>query len=417
MNPITITCPKCKELVSIDEALSHQLEAQITLQLKDEFNKKWLDQKDKLLQQAEEDALKKAEEKLKLQSQESEKVLKQELDKKDQELKQAREGELKLRKEKQAMEEEKEKWELDKQRQLDEEREKIKQKTAESLLEEHRMRDLEKNKQMEDMRKKIDELQMKVNLTSQQLQGEVLELELEELLRREFPLDDILPVGKGVRGADVVQLIHDQSGSECGKIIWESKRTKNWDEGWVMKLKEDMRNEKADIAIIVTTALPQNLKNFAFREGVYVTNFDCFLSVAQILRGQILKIHSAKLMSVGKNERIESLYRYITSNEFAQKIEAMMETFGMMQTTLDKEKNAMMKIWAQREKEISTLKNNTIMIQGSLTGLIGDNMAEVRSLDFPTDDILETTDIKSDNLASPLIDQETLFTDGKVIES
>lgn len=383
MNPISITCPKCKEIVSIDEALSHQLEDQITLQLKDEFNKKWLDQKDKLLQQAETDAFKKAEEKIKLQSQESEKVLKQELDKKDEELKQAREGELKLRKEKQAMEEEKQKWELDKQRQLDEEREKIQRKTAETLLEEHRMRDLEKNKQMEDMRRKIDELQMKVNLTSQQLQGEVLELELEELLRREFPLDDILPVGKGIRGADVVQLIHDQSGSECGKIIWESKRTKNWEDGWVIKLKEDMRNEKADMAIIVSTALPQGMKNFALREGVYVTNFECITSVAGLIRMHLIKINSTKLMSVGKNERIESLYNYITSSEFAQKIDAMLETYTLMLGTLEKERTAMLRIWAQREKEIKVLKNSTVMIHGSLTGLIGEGMGEVKSLEFP----------------------------------
>lgn len=401
MNPITITCPKCKEIVSIDEALSHQLEDQITLQLKDEFNKKWLDQKDKLLQQAQADALKKAEENLKRQTVESEKLLKEEIAKKDEELKKSRNEELKLRKEKQAIEEEREKWELDKQRQLDEEREKIKQKTAESMLEEHRMRDLEKNKQMEDMRRKIDELQMKVNLTSQQLQGEVLELELEELLKREFPLDDILPVGKGIRGADVVQLIHDQSGSECGKIIWESKRTKNWEEGWVIKLKEDMRAEKADMAIIVSIALPQGMKNFALREGVYVTNFECITSVAGIIRMHLIKLHSTKLMSVGKNERIESLYNYITSSEFAQKIDAMLETYTSMLNTLEKERTAMLKIWSQREKEIKVLKDSTVMIHGSLTGLIGDSMGEVKSLEFP--DFPDS--------------QSMLFEEGKVIES
>lgn len=386
MNPVTIICPKCKEKVSIDEALHGQLQEQITLQLKDEFNKKWLDQKSKLLEEAEIEALKKAEESLKAKSLEAEKVLKDELAKKDEELKRAREDELKLRKEKQLMEEEKERWSLEKQRQLDEEREKIKQKTAETLLEEHRMRDLEKNKQMEDMRKKIDELQMKVNLTSQQLQGEVLELELEELLKREFPLDDIIPVGKGVRGADVIQVIRDQTGRECGKIIWESKRTKNWEEGWIMKLKEDMRNEKADVAIIISTALPQEIKNFAFREGVYVTTFECLTSVASVLRMHISKIHTTKLMSVGKNERIENLYQYITSSEFAQKIESMIETYDIMRRTLDKERTAMMKIWAQREKEIDVLKNNTLMIHGSLVGLTGDSLSAVDTLDFPVVD-------------------------------
>lgn len=404
MNPITIICPKCKEQVSIDEALGHQLEEKITKQITAQKDKEWEEKLEKADEEAKRKywkiAQEKAEEKLKEQISLQQKTLQEEVAKNDQELKMVREEELKMRKEKQVMEEEKEKWELVKQRQLDEEREKIKQKTAESILEEHRMRDLEKNKQMEDMRKKIDELQMKVNLTSQQLQGEVLELELEELLKRDFPFDDIMPVGKGIRGADVIQVIHDQTGNECGKIIWESKRTKNWDEGWVIKLKEDMRSEKADLAIIVSTALPQGLKNFAHREGVYVTSFDCLTSVAGVLRMQLIKIHSTKLMSVGKNERIESLYRYITSTEFAQKIDAMMETYSMMKETLEKEKNALTKLWAQREKEIEILKNSTLTIHGSLVGLTGDTMVGVGDLEFAF--VEGDTELLIDGRATPI---------------
>lgn len=395
MNP-TIVCPKCQKEISIDEAFSHKLSAKIREQIEEEQEKKLEEEKRRLWKIAQE----KAEEKIKEKSEEAQKLLQEELSKKDEEIKKMREEELKLRKEKQLIEEEKERWNLEKERQLDTEREKIKQKTAEALLEEHRMRDLEKNKQMEDMRRKIDELQMKVNLTSQQLQGEVLELELEELLKREFAFDDILPVAKGVRGADVIQVIHDQSGRECGKIIWESKRTKNWTSDWVGKLKEDMRSEKADLAILVTTAMPEGIKNFSFKDGIYVTSFECLVSIAGILRMHLIRIHSTKLLNEGKNDRIESLYRYITSNEFAQKIESMMETYTTMHSTLEKEKNALIKIWAQREKEIENLKNNTLMIHGSLTGLLGEGMKEVDSLGFPE-----------------VEEQAPLFTDGKIIES
>lgn len=177
-------------------------------------------------------------------------------------------------------------------------------------------------------------------------------------------------------------------GRECGKIIWESKRTKSFEDGWIEKLKSDLMEAKADIAILVCTVLPKDIRVFGQRNGVHITGFESFVAVAQVLREGLISLYNTKELSVGKNERIESLYRYITSAEFAQKIESMMETYSQMQNTLEKEKVAVQKIWAQREKEIVRLKSNTLTIHGSLSGLIEEPLPEVKSLNFPEIEIV-----------------------------
>lgn len=370
MDKNIIVCPNCQNKISLDEALSHDLDEKFKVKLEEEKKKLW-----RIAQE-------KAEEKVSSKILEEQKLLKEEIALKDKALEEARGLELQIRKEKNALEEERKSFELEKQRQLDSEREKIREEAARQLIEEHRLRDAEKDKKMADMGKMIEELKLKSNLTSQQLQGEVLELELEELLKREFAVDEIKPVGKGIRGADVLQIVKDSIGRDSGSIIWESKRTKNFEDDWVKKLKEDMREVKADIAVIVSIALPKDIRYFGQKDGVYLTNFECILQIARILRKSLIDLSQTKMLQVGKNEKIESLYRYITSTEFAQKIDSMMETYISMQRTLDKEKNALQKIWAQREKEIDRLKSNTLMIHGSLSGLIDEQMPEVKSLEF-----------------------------------
>ena len=268
------------------------------------------------------------------------------------------------------------------QRQIDEERKKIQEKTETEVTEKFHLKEKEKDQLIESLKKSLDEAQRKASVGSQQLQGEVMELELMEILKREFPIDELSEVGKGVRGADLVQLVKDQIGRDAGKIIWESKRTKAFTEEWIVKLKEDMREAKADVSVIVSTILPSGAKFFTQKDGVYITSFDCVLQVAFILRKSLLDIAQTKALSVGKNEKIESLYRYITSSEFAQRIDSMLETYSKMQQTLDKEKMVMQKIWAQRDKEIERLKNNTLSMHGSLSGLIDEPMADIKSLEF-----------------------------------
>lgn len=368
----TLICPNCKKPISIDQALRSELEDQIKQKIRDEFNQKYVSLKLQLSEQSKKEKLE----------------LEEQLSKNKKEIETFRENELILRKKTWELEEKEKNLELEKQRQIDEERKNIQEKTETEMTEKFHLKEKEKDKMIESLKKSLDEAQRKASVGSQQLQGEVMELELEEILKREFPIDEMSEVKKGIRGADLIQLVKDQIGRDAGKIIWESKRTKTFTEEWILKLKEDMREAKADISVIVTTVLPAGSKFFTQKDGVYITGFDCVLQVACILRKSLLDIAQTKALSVGKNEKIESLYRYITSSEFAQRIDSMLETYSKMQQTLDKEKMIMQKIWAQREKEIDRLKNNTLSMHGSLSGLIDEPMAGIKSLEFEEIDLV-----------------------------
>lgn len=365
----TLICPNCKKPIS-EVAMKLQLEDQIKQGLRDEYNKKWLNLQEQLDEKNKKEKL----------------VLEEQIEKQKKENDEYRENELKLRKKALELEEKEKNLELEKARQIDAERQKIKEKTEVEMQEKFHLKEKEKEQMIESLKKSLEEAQRKVNQGSQQLQGEVLELELEDILKREFPIDEILAVGKGIKGADLIQIVKDSIGRETGKIIWESKRTKAFDEDWIAKLKEDMREAKADMAIIVSTVLPANTRFFTHRNGIYITSFNCIVQVTVMMRKSLIDIAKTKALSIGKNEKIESLYKYITSSEFAQKIDSMLETYSNMQHTLDKEKMVIQKIWAQREKEIDRLKTSTLTIHGSLSGLIEEPMPEVKSLELEADD-------------------------------
>lgn len=366
---ITVSCPECQHKFSIDDALVPQI-----AEAKAELRQKMLDW------QAEQGE--KLRKELGAQNEQELKLLKEQNEKQKQDLDKARAYELELRKRAQELEEKEKNLELEKQRQIDEERKKIQEKTETEITEKFHLKEKEKDQLIESLKKSLDEAQRKASVGSQQLQGEVLELELEEILKREFPVDEVLPVGKGVRGADVVQIIKDRTGKEVGKIVWESKRTKAFGGDWIEKLKEDMRREKAEVAVLVSLILPLDVNIFGFKEGVYITSFESFLSIARILRKSILDLSITKSLSVGKNEKIEALYAYITSPEFAHKIESMLETFSRMKLTLDKEKKSMESHWAEREKQIEILQKSTLTIHGSFSGLIDKSLPQIESLEF-----------------------------------
>lgn len=378
MNPSSIVCPNCKTTISIDEALSHQFEEKLKKEFQEQADLKLEEEKRKLWKIAQE----KAAEKAAAAVDEQLKGLKEENEKKEKELREAKEYELKLRVEKNELERQRQDFELEKQRQLDGEREKIRKETVDIMLEQHRLRDAEKDKQMDSMRRTIEELQLKANVTSQQLQGEVLELELEQILRSEFPYDDILPVPKGVSGADILQRVRNTTGQDCGVIVWESKRTKAWSEGWVQKLKDDLRLSKADVAVLVSAVLPEGIKNFGPRDGIYVTNYDCLLSLAKFIRLSLVQLCAAKNMAMGKNEKMEMIYNYLSGNEFRGRVETIIEAFSAMKKDLEDEKRAFVKIWAKREKEIERVINNTVGMHGDLQGLMGASLPQITTLEI-----------------------------------
>ena len=328
-------------------------------------------------QKIEKDALARASKK----NESEKKLLEEQLAEKEAKLQEANKNELELRKEKQKLKNEKDAFELEKTRQLDEERKKIEEEASRKATEAQQSKIDQMAKQISDATKTNEELKRKLEQGSQQTQGEVQEIKLEELLKAEFIHDNISPVPKGVNGADVIQTVRTRTGIECGKIIWESKKTKAWSEGWIQKLKDDQRLIKADIAVIVSSALPEGAADISLRDGVWVCNIKLALSIATALRQTLEAVSREKAMSVGKNEKMEILYAYLTGTEFKQRIEVIVETFSSMKSSLDKEKIYFEKSWAEKEKQIQKVIKNTVGIYGDMGGIV--QLQKIESLELP----------------------------------
>jgi len=256
---------------------------------------------------------------------------------------------------------------------LDSERAKAKLE-AEAAL---NLRVAEKDQLIASMQNTIADLKRKAEQGSQQLQGEVLELELESLLKAKFPFDGFDPVPKGEFGGDLVQRVVNASGVPCGSILWETKRTKNWGGDWIAKLREDQRRAKSDIAIIVSTALPKGVQTFDQVDGVWVTDFRCALPVAFALRQLLLDVAAARIAGEGQQSKMELVYDYLTGPRFRHRIEAIVEKFDEMRADLDKERKAMTKLWAKREMQITGVIEATAGMYGDLQGIAGKALKEI----------------------------------------
>jgi hypothetical protein len=233
------------------------------------------------------------------------------------------------------------------------------------------------------MQKQIEELKRKAEQGSQQLQGEVLELELEWLLRARFPQDRIEPVPKGEFGGDVLQRVVGPLGQACGSILWESKRTRNWSDGWLAKLREDQRRAKAEIALIVTQAMPRDTQAFDLIEGVWVAEQRCALPVAIAMRQSLIEIAAARQASEGQQTKQELIYQYLTGPGFRHRVEAIVEKFGELREDLDRERKFMQKQWAKREQQINGVIASTVGMYGDLQGIAGSAIKEIDGLDMP----------------------------------
>lgn len=241
---------------------------------------------------------------------------------------------------------------------------------------------MEKDQTIASMQQKIEELKQKAEQGSQQLQGEVQELELENLLRVKFPFDSIEPVAKGEFGGDVLQRVISQTGQQSGAILWESKRTKNWSDGWLTKLREDQRTAKAEISVLVSQVLPKGVEAFDVVDGVWVTSPRAALPVATILRHTLLQITMAKQVGEGQQTKTEMVYQYLTGPRFRHRVEAIVEAFSSMQIDLDKERKAIMKQWAKREEQIERVMSATVGMYGDLQGIAGKSLQEIEGLEL-----------------------------------
>jgi hypothetical protein len=296
-------------------------------------------------------------------------------------------AELDLRKKAREFEEREKASGVEIQRRVDEATAQIEEQVAARLQEQFHLREAEKDKKLRDAVIVNEQLRRKLEQGSQQTQGEVLELELESLIRSAFPIDQVDPVPKGVTGADVVQRVVNRSGHCCGTILWELKRTKAWSDGWIQKLKDDQRSIKADVAIIVSEALPKDCTNFTQISGVWVTSLACSINLALALRMHLVEIAVTKLAAVGKNEKMEFIYQYISGPEFRQRVESIIEAFNEMQSDLQEERRAAERRWAKREKQLQRVIFGTSGMYGDFQGLIGSSLQTIAALSDKSADL------------------------------
>jgi len=366
-----ITCPKCSYKFALDEALNRDIELQVRKQLSEEFKKKESELRRELSREAAE------------KTERSSVELQAKVEAQAKELKEARDQERALLHKKAELEERAEKAQLEAQRSLADEREKIRKAAQDQVLEEHRLKDAEKNKQLDDMRRQIEDLKRKAEQGSQKLQGDVQELELEKALRERFPRDEIESVKSGARGADVLQKVISDTGQLCGTILWESKRVRNWSDRWIDKLIDDKQAAKADVAVIVTDALPEHVRHMGGVRGVLLTTFSLAACLAETLRVNMALLGQTRLALSGQDDQKSRVFQYFTSPQFHQRMATIGEQFQQMQADLTREKAAMNRTWAKREKQIETIVSSTAKFTGELQSLYGSSLPELPQFALP----------------------------------
>lgn len=376
----TVTCPSCGEPIEVTQALVHQIEEELLANVE----KKHKQDIETTKKAVEETIKKELLEKTALEMTD----LKKQVEEGRKKVTEMRQEELRLREEKRQLEEREKEMELEVARKVDQEKKKVEETVYRQMHEEYRLKEAEKEKKITDMEKLIEELKRKAQQGSQQTQGEVAELDIEQLLRNTFPTDTISPVEKGVRGADIRQVVKTTIGNVCGTILWESKRTKSWSHDWVRKLKDDLRAEKANIPIIISTVLPEEASNgFGFLDGVYVVSPTLVAPIATLLRQKLIDVAREKFIIQNKEGSSEKLYEYVTSYEFRQHIEAIVEVYKDMQMQVVKERAAFEKIWKTREAQVQKLFTSTAGFVGAMSGVIGQSFPTVKGLELLEEEI------------------------------
>lgn len=422
MTEPTITCPSCSTEIKLTESLAAPLlqatrkELEAKIAAKDEEVAK-RENALKVQQKAVEDALKAIDEQVatKLKSEravivadEARKAkiavaddieakakemadLQQVLKDKNEKLAEAQKAQAELLKKERELDDAKRELDLTVEKRVSESVETVRQKAKVEAEEGMSMRVAEKEKTISDMQKQIEDLKRKAEQGSQQQQGEVLELALEAMLRSKFPLDSIEPVGKGEFGGDVLQRVVNPFGQQCGAILWEFKRTKNWSDGWLTKLRGDQRAAKAELAIIVSNALPKGVETFDLVDNVWVTEPRFVLPLVIALRQSLMEVSNARMARDGQETKMELVYDYLTGPKFRHRVEAVVEKFNDMQDDLNKERKFMQRSWAKREAQIQGVIESTVGMVGDLQGIAGNALQKIDGLDM-----LELEDLSED---------------------
>ncbi len=414
MQNTQISCPNCNQPIDVENILANKLEEELKRKYATQLasEKKKYDAELENLNKAKEDfeAKKKKENelfqerlgkelkeqskemavklKLKLEEEQSEqfKMLQDELKEKSEQVKELNRSKAEIEKLKREKSEMREQVEAESQKKLNEmlftEKDKIRK--AEEDRNELRFKELQK--QLEDQKKLTEEMKRKQEQGSMQLQGEVQELAIEEWLIAQFPLDSIEEIKKGARGGDCIQIVNTRTHQNCGKIYYESKRTKDFQAGWIEKFKNDIRDKGADIGVLVTDARPSDMERMGLRDGIWICSFDEFKGLCAVIRESIVQLSNALSSQENKGDKMHMLYDYLTSTTFRMQVEAIVEGFSQMKVALDSEKRSMQRIWKEREKQIEKVITNTIDMYGSIKGIAGSAIQPVKALELPEAD-------------------------------
>ncbi|MFV0304170.1 MAG: DUF2130 domain-containing protein [Moheibacter sp.] len=414
-NKTQIKCPNCETSIDVQDILAHQLEEEIKQkyqkesneakvkinnqiellkkekvefeQKKEKENELFKERLNKQLKEAKKEQESKL--KAKLQEEQSEQfhALQKELNEKSEQIKELNRSKAEIEKLKREKSELKEAIEAESQRKLNETLQVEKDKIRKVEEEKNELKFKELQKQLEDQKKLTEEMKRKQEQGSMQMQGEVQELAIEEWLMTNFPLDSIEEIKKGARGGDCIQIVNTRNRQNCGKIYYESKRTKDFQPSWIEKFKADMREKGADIGVLVTEAMPSGSERMISIEGVWVCTYEEFKGLSAVLRESVIQLSLAIASQENKGDKMEMLYEYLTSNNFRMQIEAIVEGFSSMKNALESEKRSMQRIWKEREKQIDKVITNTIDMYGSVKGIAGNAVQSVKALELDSNEL------------------------------
>lgn len=387
---LSITCIHCHKSFALTEALTEQIRGSMQTELAKEYDarlvaereayeKRLLEEKKTLWVTAQQKANEKAETELR--------DLKEQALEKEKKLMEAQKHELELRKQARDLEERAKSMQLEMERRLDEERKILGRKMQEEAEQQFARKMMEKDQQMEQLKKTIDDLKRKTDQGSMQLQGDAQEENLKASLEAAFPMDSVADVPTGIKGGDLIQTVRSTYGEDAGVILWESKNTKNWNAQWLKKLKGDQLLAKADVCIIATTVLPEGMSGFGHLDGVWVVDIRYAVAFAMNIRYHLVEMARAQRSLVGRDEKMELLYQYLSGTQFKSRVENIVSAFRSMKEDLDKEKRAFERIWSKREKEIERVISNTTGMYGDMQGIIGASLPTIAYLELDEPDL------------------------------
>jgi len=401
----SITCPNCNELIPLTEAITHGIDKKYKEEIQ-KLQKQSESEREKLIayskkriEEEKEITAKEVEATLKVKIKEEMELKLKNTENESSELKkqkhQLQEQLLELNSVMRTLKDASREKEIELQKKFAAQEDKFRTEEKRKSEEEYKFKILEKDKKLQDVIRANEDLRRRLEQGSQQMQGEVLELAIEEMLKAEFPFDDIEEVPKGVNGADIIQVVKNRGGKICGRIIWETKRTKNWSGQWIAKLKDDQRKVKAEIAILVSESLPDGVSHFSMVEGVWVCGYPIIKSAACALRTQLLEVATVKQSQKGQDGKMELLYDYVMSTEFRHRVEAIIEAFSSMQDEIEKERRWFSLKWAREEKNLRKVLDTTTGMQGDLQSITGKSLSDAGNLSLLEEDKKEIDEQKS----------------------